>query len=550
MRFVTKRYLLYTVLWFASMVCSCTTSLLPSPVMPRTSRARHPDEEVLDILRADWEKLQHEMPSDAERQSLIKHYNKWLLTLLHRIRYDLQRADRSGNGTVFMKLDIEHVDLPPWKQLMDVYDDIIPAEDVQTKELEERYILPGIGVPLVGIIPAAKIRPRDNLQPIRTRGTVSTLTALLEFPEDGGQRPLLKLIPRHWNEEVSVGKRRYPLAGDFSAAMEIYWNFTKVKKGRYLGLLRPQRLQELTGLSCMERYSPDKIPVVLVHGFASSADTFDDLVNRLISDATIRNNYQFWYFNYPTGLAWTYSAAQFRQALQEVRNTLDRDKKNSNWDRMVIIGHSMGGLIAHYSQCTEPWKMLKQAPFMQQSCENLLDKQYIDTPLPLVQLEKIRSIYYFHPVKASQIIYMATPHRGVPMARKVHGILLARLVKLPEHIVHDIFESTPRQIGGAARFSDWLTSIGQLAPDSFSICGMASLSVQAVPTHSIIGDKGWNNSPHSSDGVVPYWSSHLPWGAESIVPTDHSVQDAPETAKIVKRILIDNLHRLSQLESK
>ena len=58
-----------------------------------------------------------------------------------------------------------------------------------------------------------------------------------------------------------------------------------------------------------------------------------------------------------------------------------------------------------------------------------------------------------------------------------------------------------------------------------------------VPTHSIIGDRGKNNTPKSSDGVVPYWSSHIPWGTEKIVPADHSVQDAPETAEEIKRIL-------------
>ena len=30
-----------------------------------------------------------------------------------------------------------------------------------------------------------------------------------------------------------------------------------------------------------------------------------------------------------------------------------------------------------------------------------------------------------------------------------------------------------------------------------------------VPYHSIIGDRGRGDTPKSSDGVVPYWSSHL-----------------------------------------
>ena len=35
-----------------------------------------------------------------------------------------------------------------------------------------------------------------------------------------------------------------------------------------------------------------------------------------------------------------------------------------------------------------------------------------------------------------------------------------------------------------------------------------------VPYHSIIGDRGRGDTPESSDGIVPYWSSHLN-GAQS-----------------------------------
>jgi NAD(P)-dependent dehydrogenase (short-subunit alcohol dehydrogenase family) len=46
-----------------------------------------------------------------------------------------------------------------------------------------------------------------------------------------------------------------------------------------------------------------------------------------------------------------------------------------------------------------------------------------------------------------------------------------------------------------------------------------------VPYHSIMDDRGRGDTPNSSDGVVPYWSSYLD-GAQSelIVNSDH---DAP-----------------------
>ena len=59
-----------------------------------------------------------------------------------------------------------------------------------------------------------------------------------------------------------------------------------------------------------------------------------------------------------------------------------------------------------------------------------------------------------------------------------------------------------------------------------------------VPYNAIIGDRGRGDSPNSSDGVVPYWSSHLD-GTESehIVPSGHGAHQNPEAIEEVRRIL-------------
>ena len=63
-----------------------------------------------------------------------------------------------------------------------------------------------------------------------------------------------------------------------------------------------------------------------------------------------------------------------------------------------------------------------------------------------------------------------------------------------------------------------------------------------IPYHSIIGDRGRGDTPNSSDGIVPYWSSHLD-GAKSelIVHSGHGAQYDPEAIREVERILKENL---------
>jgi hypothetical protein len=56
-----------------------------------------------------------------------------------------------------------------------------------------------------------------------------------------------------------------------------------------------------------------------------------------------------------------------------------------------------------------------------------------------------------------------------------------------------------------------------------------------------MGDRGKGDAPNSSDGVVPYWSSHMD-GAKSelIVPSAHSAHQNPQAIQEVRRILMLN----------
>lgn len=534
-----KRFMSMLALLSALMMAlpGCVSSPAPYPHRPLPGRLIKSDDALMAALREDWRSLHLVRMDDEPRRQLINSYNQKVLLLLRRLRHDALRRGKSVPYDVV--IDGFRGGTPV--KLERFYDDIVAARDIPMRDLEERYISPGLGIAAVGIVPASKLRKSDRIAAFHARGAVRTLTLLVEFRGAGEQtRPVLRLIPRQETERVQVGRLSYPLAGDFSAPIEMYWRLTQVDKNSLLGLLRPQRGVNCMGITCIERYDPDKIPVVLVHGLASSAATFSNLVNRLQSDPTIRRNYQFWYFNYPTGTAWTISAASYRKALREARERFDPERTNKNWDQMIVVGHSMGGLITRYSQCVEPWKMLtsladNRHPFLKFFSRN-------PSSLSSPALRELKDVFYFQPVKASAVVYMATPHRGAPIARNRLALLLSNMVRLPETIVEEAFNITTLQrdnlIVQPHRLTEWFTSIRQLSPDSDSIRALSSLPVRNVPTYSIIGDRGYRPSTHGSDGIVPYWSSHLPWGSECIIPSDHSVQDTREAADEMKRILL------------
>lgn len=532
-----RRFRLLFLCLSAVFLLGCTAPLIPTVELPTPSRQTQADADLISRLRDSWNQLSKPDLGDRERAVALHQYNSDLLILVKRLRHDALKQHKLPEYEDFEFYGHRDESI---RWFLGLHEDIVPAADVQLSALNERYTLPGIGVPMVGVIPEGKIKPgTENVFNIATRGTVSILTAVMAFSENG--KPRFRIIPRNREDFIAVGKLSYPLAADWSALLEVYWNLTRVKDDRWLGLLQPQELRNTTGLSSIQVYNPNKIPVILTHGLMSSAGTFDNLVNRLYADPEIRRNYQFWYFNYPTGVAWTVSARVYRESLQKLRDQVDPQHKNPNWDKMVVVGHSMGGLITHYSQCEEPWNLLRASDIPQKTLTQYLHKRYVHEPLPDPALEALRKDYFFEPVKAGMVVYMATPHRGAPVAKYRLVAFLTKLVNLPQNLLKEAYNlATLQQDMLLLNPQDaylWFTSVNQLKPDSYSISGLQGLKVRNVPTHSIIGDQGEGDTPESSDGVVPYWSSHLAWGTEKIVPSDHSVQDCMETANEMKRLL-------------
>ncbi len=522
-----------------TLLSACSAPLLPPAPSPHPTRQNQSDADLMTRLQLNWKTLEQTCIPEHERAVALRDYNADLLLLLRRLRHD---AEASEHRTRPSQFDIRHQLGDESLRLMALYDDIVPAADVPLDALKERYTAHGLGVPLVGVIPASKIPKTSNkLFNIGTRGTVTPITCVLTFPD--GQKPSLVLLPRMTQAQFRVGSLRYGLAADWSAPLEVYWNLTHVKDDRILGLLRPQELRDTTGLSCIEPYDPNKIPVILTHGLASSANTFDNFVNRLWADPEVRRHYQFWYFNYPSGIAWTVSARVYRESIRNLRSMVDPQHKNRNWDNMVVVGHSMGGLITHYSQCVEPWNILLGSDIPREKLKPLLSSRYIETPFPDPALEALRRDYFFRPIKAGLVVYMATPHRGAPVAKYRLVTMLTKLVTLPQTLLKEAYNLATLQrdmfLLNPQDAYLWFTSINQLKPDSYSIRGLQGLQVRNAPTHSVIGDRGINDCPHCSDGIVPYWSSHISWGTQTIVPYDHSVQDGMETAADMRKLLME-----------
>ena len=443
-------------------------------------------------------------------------------------------------------------DSNPW-----FYEAIYMSDEVDpTFRLRESVTVEGMGIPLAGLAPQGVSQPHANV--LKDNGNVHTLTAILDFDRMVDGKPVLRTIPRLMNEHVFIGRNkvRHPLAANFSVPIALFWKLSDADGTELLGAFRPKKAISTMGLYFSEPYDPKKIPVLFTHGLMSGPATFANLTNRLLADPVIRENYQFWFFGYPSGLAWTIPASRQREALEELMKAYNPRGTSREMNNIVMVGHSMGGLITRFNNSSKPWTLMKglfELPpetFAGMTLDNWktsLEPLHCDEHT----LEQLQNNFIFSPARGvTRIVYMATPHRGSTFADNWIGRLGQRLIDLPADMLEEVTRIATLSRGmfllNPLQLKDELTSIRQLSPNSSLVKYMSELRGSPdVPVHSIIGDRGRNDTPHSSDGVVKYRSSHLDWStSEKIVPSGHSVQDDPAAAVELRRILREHLARV------
>jgi pimeloyl-ACP methyl ester carboxylesterase len=285
----------------------------------------------------------------------------------------------------------------------------------------------------------------------------------------------------------------------------------------------------------MAPYRPGKIPVVLVHGTASSPARWAELFNELLIDPRIAKRYQFWLFMYNTGNPIVYSGALLREGLLRTVQQLDPEGKDPALRQMVVIGHSQGGLLTKLTVVSSGSKFLDNW-----------------SKVPLEELEikpetrdLIRRSMFVEPVPyVRSVIFVATPHRGTPLS--AIGIVgwLTRFIKLPAFaagVATDML--TLSKEGFLKRAFDRIPSaVDNMSPSHPFIKTLSSLPIaDGVTAHSIIAVKGDGPPEEGSDGVVPYWSAHIePVASEKVVKSPHSVQSNPHAIEEIRRILLEH----------
>ncbi len=214
---------------------------------------------------------------------------------------------------------------------------------------------------------------------------------------------------------------------------------------------------------------------------------------------------------------------------------------------MVLVGHSMGGLIANMqivNSRDDFWHIVS------------------DKPIQLVKADdKTRTVldstYYFQADPSVRtIITIGTPHRGSYFANDVTRYLAEKLVNLPGTMTARLAKVRTDNPGLFHDGGDMLagaTSLDSLSPTAPVLPVL--LAAQRPPWikyHNIVGrlpKDDWTARVFGDgDGVVPYTSAHLAEADSEIsVPAEHDeVHRHPETILQVREILAAHLREVRE----
>jgi pimeloyl-ACP methyl ester carboxylesterase len=417
----------------------------------------------------------------------------------------------------------------------------VSLADLKVRGLRNTYRTAGIGAALsAGVEPAVNSPVSRSILP----SAKVAITVFLRFDDprralsDGRLRGTVELYDVDRTSTVQVGSYSLPLESDPSAALAYRledspaWDFeiAGFRQGD-LSSLGISGSDDISGLFVLHPYHPHQIPVVLVHGTASSPARWAEMANELLGDPQIGSRYQLWGFVYNTGNPIALSAMRLREALKAFLKDIDPENKDPALEQMVVIGHSQGGLLTKMTVVDSGnrfWNNVSKVPFdeakLDPETRALLARALFVEPLPFVK----------------RVIFIATPHHGSFLASNPLAKLANKFINLPGGLARGAAElgklGQPSLLGAPLTIP---TALDNMDASNPFLKTLASLPIAAgVHVNSIIAVKGGGPIEEGNDGVVEYRSAHLE-GVESelVVHSSHSTQSTPATIEEVRRIL-------------
>jgi pimeloyl-ACP methyl ester carboxylesterase len=415
------------------------------------------------------------------------------------------------------------------------------AQDVSVSSLGgRRNAYRGFGVPLVAWTMRCNDSPRCKLMP--TEGVYRSVTAWIEAGTDADQRSVLVVADPARTSSLVAGSRNYPLARDASAFYALGVSESALRRLGVYGLLGGDEIGRRAGLYLLDDYDPRKRSIIMMHGLAASPLNWARLSNAIWNDAELRDRFQVWHVAYQTNAPLLILRRRIQDYLDGAFALLDPEGDDAARSGVVLIGHSLGGVVARML-CVESGDVLWNAAF------TVPPGQLPGDPDDAAGID---GVFRIHPYPGvTRAIFLAAPHQGSPAADAWFGQVFQTLVgrRAPEiQALSRLARAHPEAVRDDLRDAyreARLNSIHTLqVTHPVRRAGERLMPVHGVAYHTIAGSLPGENPP--GDGIVPLTSAVIPGAASTlVVEHGHRLYESEDAIAEVLRILRDDVRSVA-----
>ena len=442
-----------------------------------------------------------------------------------------------------LQLDMRSARLP-------VPAELLPVSSLSFRGLRSLYRRDGFGAELVAVMPDEPLtsaptrdgRPaaKRNQQPLPwSEMPAPSMTILLHPDGDDLDSVLhtrtvrLTVHDPYVESAIMLRGQRVPLAANFTAGYGLWLaraNFNRQSLrsllGREGGIDRPH-------VYLMQPYDPNRRIIVMLHGLASSPEAWVELANEILGDEALRQHYQIWQVYYPTNMPIALNHAMIRRALGDTLAHFDPSGQAPASSDLVLVGHSMGGVIARLMVSSTDQSLVQLA-----ADRSRLTPQQIKRIDPMLRFEPFPNV--------SSAIFIAAPHRGTSVAGGRLGRWMAGFIRFPITVLEELAHTLTPNAAASSRESlaTIPNSVNNLDENDPFVRTAAGFPISSqVRYHSIVAQANSEVAlDDSDDGLVPYRSAHLPGAqSEKVIISGHSVQQSAAAILEIQRILREDM---------
>lgn len=387
-------------------------------------------------------------------------------------------------------------------------------------------------------------------------------------------------------KEVEILDKNYPLSANYSAGYALWLAENQFQGVSILGMLNKNNAI-LPRLFMLKPYDPNQKVIIMIHGLASSPATWVNLTNNLFADPVLRDHYQVWQIAYSTNLPMLENRHQIHQLINAAYQMTDPKGIYPASHNSVIIGHSMGGIMARMlvsdddllprldtlnepahdgnktsnEELTDIHSDIQSDPAISPAIDDKLIKQlltdaYQDNFHHRFNLQSLPQV--------DTAVFISAPFAGTDYADRWFTRFARRVVRLPLDITKAVTSTiiNNEEVDAIQLQNSTIGSLylqngpSQLSNRSTFIKLTKDLTINDhVTYHTIMGDyhgsaeelQGSLVGQNLSDGIVPYDSSHLDGAAsETVITGGHNIHENPKTILQLRKILHEHLNKHQQ----